>query len=163
MLCTESSPHRWTSPSRSNMISTEPPGRNGKLYASKKRADVQSQDTKKINILSPEPIQSSSLSLQRVHHIHGSDSLSPCVLRICHRISNHILQKNLQNPASLLINQPADSLHSSSSGQTPDGGLGNPLNIISEHLPVTLGASLAQTFTSLSASRHSCDLIAFEG
>ncbi|KAG6544030.1 hypothetical protein Mapa_014553 [Marchantia paleacea] len=114
------------------------------------------------HILSSEPIQSSSLSLQRVHHIHGSDSLSPCVLCICHRISDHVLQKDLQNSASLFINQPTDTLHSSSSGQAPDGGLRYPLNVVSEHLPVTLSASFAQTFTSLSASRHGCELEGFE-
>ncbi|KAG6540107.1 hypothetical protein Mapa_018562 [Marchantia paleacea] len=113
------------------------------------------------HILSSESVQSSSLSLQGVHHIHSSDSLSPRVLGVSHGISDHVLQKDLQNSASLFINQPADTLHSSSSSQTPDGGLRNPLNVISEHLPVSLGASFAQTFTSLPASRHVYELQVF--
>ena len=42
-------------------------------------------------------------------------------------------------------------------GQAPDGGLGDPLDVVTENLPVPLGSSLAQTLASLASSGHSAE------
>jgi len=76
------------------------------------------------------------------------------VLRVRHRITNHVLQKNLENPASLFVDQPTDSLHATSSRQPPNRGLRDALDVVAEHLTMPLSASLSQTLASLSTTRH---------
>jgi hypothetical protein len=101
-----------------------------------------------------ETIQGSSLSFQSIHHIHGRHGLASGMLSVRHSITDHILQKDLQHTSSFLVNQPADTLHSASPGQTPDSRLRDTLDVIAQDLPVTLGATLAQTLASLSTPRH---------
>ena len=38
--------------------------------------------------------------------------------------------------------------------QTADGGLGDALDVVSQHLTVTLGASLSESLASLATSGH---------
>ncbi|CAH3115836.1 unnamed protein product [Pocillopora meandrina] len=38
-----------------------------------------------------------------VHHIHGCHSLSLGVLRVCHSITDHVLEKNFENTTGLLV------------------------------------------------------------
>ncbi|XP_011818312.1 PREDICTED: uncharacterized protein LOC105526832 [Colobus angolensis palliatus] len=72
-----------------------------------------------------------------------------------HRIPDHILQKNLENTSGLLINQTGDSFNPTTSSKAPNSRLSNTLDVIPQHLPVALGASLTQTFTAFAATRHS--------
>ena len=60
-------------------------------------------------------------------------------------IPDDILEEDLQNPAGLLINEARDSLDASTTSQTPDGWLGDALDVIPEDLPVPLSTSLACT------------------
>jgi hypothetical protein len=71
-------------------------------------------------------------------------------------LPDDILQEDLENTPGLLIDQTTDTLDSSSPRQTPDGGLGNSLDVVSQHLAVALGATLSQALSSLSSSRHAC-------
>ncbi len=64
------------------------------------------------------------------------------------------LQERLQNTSGLLIDEGRDSLDTTSASQSSDGGLGDTLDVVSQDLSVSLGSSLSQTFSSLSASRH---------
>jgi hypothetical protein len=106
--------------------------------------------------LAAEAIQGPPLSLQSINNVHGSHRLAPGMLGVGHSISDDILQKDLQHAASLLIDEPADTLHSPPTGQAPDRRLGNPLDVVAQHLPVTLSATLAETLASLAAPRHGC-------
>jgi len=47
-----------------------------------------------------------------------------------------------------------DTLNSSATGQTPDGGLGDALDVVPQHFPVPLGAALAKTFAAFASSGH---------
>jgi hypothetical protein len=76
------------------------------------------------------------------------------MLRVRHCIPDDILQKDLQHASSLLVDEPADALHATPPSQAPDGRLGDPLDVVAQHLPVTLGATLAQSLASLAAPRH---------
>ncbi|KAL4557965.1 hypothetical protein LXL04_036161 [Taraxacum kok-saghyz] len=58
---------------------------------------------------------SPALSLERVHHIHGGNSLPACVLCVGNNVYDDIFEKDLQNSASFLIDQTADTFHTSSS------------------------------------------------
>lgn len=104
--------------------------------------------------LASEAVKSPALSLQRIHDIHCGHSLAPGVLSVGHSITNDVLQKDFQHTASLLVDQTADALHAASPSQAPDGGLGDPLNVITQNLSMTLRATLAEPLPSLAASRH---------
>ena len=44
-----------------------------------------------------ETVESLSLPLKIVDDIHGSNSLMPCVLRVCNRVTDDILKEDLQH------------------------------------------------------------------
>ena len=104
--------------------------------------------------LTTESIQSAALTFQRVDDVHGGDGLPLGVLRVRDGVPDDVLEENLQNTASLLVDQARDTLHSTSSCQTADGRLRDSLDVIAENLPVTLGASLSQTLATFASTRH---------
>ena len=53
--------------------------------------------------LAAKSIQSSSLSLQCIHDVHGCNRLSLSMLRVSDCVSDHILQEDLQYAASLFV------------------------------------------------------------
>lgn len=66
---------------------------------------------------------------------------------------DHVLQENLQHSTGFFVDETGDALHTTTESQTADGGLGNPLDVIAEHLAVTLCASLSESFSTLSSTR----------
>ena len=69
-------------------------------------------------------------------------------------ITDDVLQEHLQDTTGLLVDQARDTLDTSPASQTADGGLGDALDVVTEYFPVTLGASLSESLSSLSSSRH---------
>ena len=61
-----------------------------------------------------------TLPLESVDHVHGSDSLPLGVLSVGDTISDDVLQEDLQNSTSPLIDEYIDPLDSSTAGQSPD-------------------------------------------
>ena len=55
--------------------------------------------------LTSESVQSASLPLQSIDNIHSSDSLPLGVLSVGDSIPDDILQEDLQDPSSLLIDK----------------------------------------------------------
>ncbi|KAL4341730.1 hypothetical protein GQ457_08G012570 [Hibiscus cannabinus] len=107
----------------------------------------------KIN-LTTETVKCPSLPLESVDDIHGRHRLTPGVLRVGNGVANNVFQKDLEDAASLLVDQAADPLHAASTSQSSYRGLGDALDIIPENLPVTFGSALAQPFASLATARH---------
>ena len=93
--------------------------------------------------LTAKTVQSTALAFQSVHHVHGGDSLALGVLGVRHSITDHVLQENFENTAGLFVNQPRDTLHTSTASKTTDGGLGDALDVVSQDFSVTLGASFS--------------------
>ena len=106
--------------------------------------------------LTSEAVQGTPLPLQGIYHVHGGHCLPLGVLRVGDGVTDHILKEHLQNATSLLVDQPRDTLHASTTRKTTDGRLGDALDVVPEHLPVTLGASLPETLTALATSSHRC-------
>ena len=104
--------------------------------------------------LTAKAVQSATLSLQSVHHIHGCHSLSLGVLGVCHSITDHVLKKDFENTTGLLVDQAGDSLDTATASKTTDGWLSDTLDVIPKDLSVTFGASFSETFTSFAATRH---------
>ena len=79
------------------------------------------------------------MPLEGKDDVHGSDSLPLEVLGVGDGIPDHVLKEHLENATSLLIDEARDPLNSSPPRQTADGGLGDALDVVSQHLTVTVG------------------------
>ena len=113
----------------------------------------------KIQRLSTESVQGTSLTLQSIDDIHGGDSLPLGVLGVGDGITDDVLKEDLEDSTGLLVDESGDTLDTSTSRQTADCGLGDSLDVITEYLTVTLGASLAESLSSFTASSHCCRVV----
>ena len=89
--------------------------------------------------LTAEAVQGASLAFQGIDHIHGGDGLPLGVLGVGDGIPDHVLEEHLEDTTGLLVDEAGDPLDSSPPRQTADGGLGDALDVVSQHLTVTLG------------------------
>ena len=106
--------------------------------------------------LSTESVEGTSLPLEGIDDIHSGDSLPLGVFGIGDGITDDVLKEDLEDTTGLLVDESRDTLDSSTSRQTTDGGLGDALDVITKYLAVTLGASLAESFASFTTSSHCC-------
>ena len=113
--------------------------------------------------LTSESVQGASLPLESIDDIHGSDSLPLGVFGVGDSIPDDILKEDLEDSTSLLVDESRDPLDSSPPRQTTDGGLGDALDVVPQHLTVTLGASLAQSLASFATSSHVADVSVSDG
>ena len=104
--------------------------------------------------LTSKTVEGTSLPLESVDHVHGSDSLPLGVLGVSDGVPDDVLEEHFEDSAGLLVDEAGDSLDSSTAGQPPDGGLGDTLDVVTENLPVTLGASLSESLSSFTTSSH---------
>ena len=108
----------------------------------------------KQNHLTAEAVQGASLAFQGVHDVHGGDGLPLGVLGVGDGIADDILEEHLQDTTGLLVDEAGDTLDTTTTCQTADGGLGDTLDVITQHLAMPLGASLSEPLSSLAASSH---------
>ena len=94
------------------------------------------------------------MPLEGIDHIHGGDSLPLGMFGVGDGIPDDVLKENLEDSTGLLIDETRDTLDSSTASQTSDGGLGDSLDVVSQHLTVTLGASLSESLSSFATSSH---------
>jgi hypothetical protein len=104
--------------------------------------------------LSTESVEGTSLPLEGIDDIHSGDSLPLGVFGIGDGITDDVLKEDLEDTTGLLIDQARDTLDTSTSRQTTDGGLGDTLNVITQYFAMTLSASLAESFSSFTTSGH---------
>ena len=104
--------------------------------------------------LAAEAVQGAALPLQSVDDVHGSDGLPLGVLGVGDGIPDDVLKEDLEDTTGLLIDEARDTLDSTTTRQTPDGGLGDALDVVTQNLAVTLGASLSESLASFATSSH---------
>ena len=104
--------------------------------------------------LTSESVQSAALPLEGIDNIHGGDGLPLGVFGVGDSIPDDVLKENLEDSTGLLIDESRDTLDSSTASQPSDGGLGDSLDVVSQHLAVTLGASLSESLSSFTTSSH---------
>ena len=104
--------------------------------------------------LTAESVEGTSLPLESIDNVHGRHGPSLGVLCVGDCVTDHVLQEHLENSAGLLVDEARDTLDSTTASQTTDSGLGDALDVVTKDLPVTLGASLSETFASFAATRH---------
>ena len=107
-----------------------------------------------IQRLTTKSIQGAPLALERVNNIHGGDGLAAGVLGIRHRATDHVFEEKLQDTTGLTVDKTGDALHTTTASEAADGRLGDASDGVAEYLAVTLGAALAETDATLSATRH---------
>jgi len=61
------------------------------------------------------------------------------------RITDNILQENLENSAGLLIDKTRDTFHTATASETANSRLCDTLDVVTKNLAVALGTALAQT------------------
>jgi hypothetical protein len=76
------------------------------------------------------------------------------VLSVGDGVADDVLEEDLEHAAGLLVDEPGDALDAAPPSQPPNRRLSDALDVIAEHLPVALGAALAQTLAALAAPRH---------
>ena len=104
--------------------------------------------------LTSETVKGLSLTLEGIDDVHGSHGLTASMLRVSDTVTDHILQKDLQDTTSLFVNQTRDTLDTTTTGETTNGRLGNTLDVIAKDLAMTLGATLSESLASFSTSGH---------
>ena len=109
--------------------------------------------------LTAESVQSAALPLESIDHIHSSDSLPLGMLGVGDSITDDVLKEHLKDTTGLLVDKSRDTLDSTTTRQTPDGGLGDALDVVTQHLTVTLGASLSESLASFTTSSHCCSSV----
>jgi len=99
------------------------------------------------------------LAFEGIDDIHGGDSLPLGMFSVGDSITDDVLKEDLEDSTGLLIDEARDTLDTSTSGQPADGGLGDTLDVITQHFAMTLGASFAESFASFSSSSHDVFLL----
>ena len=104
--------------------------------------------------LTAESVEGTSLSLQSIDNIHGCDCLPLGMLSVCDCITDDIFQENFEYTSGFLVDETGDTFYTTSASETTDSGLCDTLDVIPQHFPVTLGATLSESLTSFATSRH---------
>jgi len=98
---------------------------------------------KGVGCLTAESVEGTSLPLEGIDNVHSGDGLPLGVFGVGDGIPDDVLKEDLEDSTSLLVDESRDTFDSTTTRQTPDGGLSDALDVISQHLTVTLGASLS--------------------
>merc|ERR1719151_440213 len=103
---------------------------------------------------SSEAVEGPSLPLKGVHHIHGSHGLPFGVFSVGDGVADDVLQEDLENTPGLLVDEPTDPFDTTPPCKSADSRLGDALDVVTQHLAMSLGTSLAQSFASFASSSH---------
>ena len=109
--------------------------------------------------LTAETVEGLSLTLKGIDNIHGSDSLTTSMLGVGDRVTDNVLKEDLEDTTGLLVDEARDTLDTTTACQTADGGLGDALDVVTQDLAMTLGASLSQSLASFAATSHDAVLL----
>ena len=60
-------------------------------------------------------------------------------------VPDSTLEEGLEDSSGLLVDQPRETLDTTSSSETSDSGLGDSLDVVTKDLLVTLGPTLSET------------------
>ena len=104
--------------------------------------------------LTAKAVEGTALTFEGVDDVHGGDGLPLGMLCVGDSIPDDVLEEYLEDATGFLIDKSRDSLDTTSSGKSPDGRLGDALDVVSQDFAMTLGASLSEALTALATSSH---------
>lgn len=99
-----------------------------------------------------ESVDRTALAFEGVDHVQSGYGLSAGVLCVGDSVPDDVLNEGLDDAAGLFVDEAGDTLDASPAGQPTDGGLGDALDGVLEHLAEPFGSSLAEPLTSLSSA-----------
>ena len=83
--------------------------------------------------LAAEAVERAALALERVDDVHGGDRLPAGVLGVGDRVTDHVLEEHLEDPAGLLVDEARDALDATTAGEAADGRLRDPLDGVAQN------------------------------
>ena len=104
--------------------------------------------------LTSESVEGTALSFQAVDDIHSRDGLPLGVLGVGDCVTDHVLQEYLKHSTGLFVDETGDTLHTTTASKPTDGGLGDTLDVITQHLSVPLSTSLSESLASFASASH---------
>jgi hypothetical protein len=104
--------------------------------------------------LTSETVKGLALALESVDNIHGGDSLTTGMLSVGDRVTDNVLEENLEDSTSLFVDETGDTLDTTTTCETTDSRLSDSLDIVTKDLAMTLGASLSESLSSFTSARH---------
>jgi hypothetical protein len=102
--------------------------------------------------LTSETVEGLALTLECVDDVHGSNGLATSVLRVGDTVADDVLEEDLEDTASLFVDETGDALDTSTTSETANRGLGDTLDVIAQDLAMTLSASLSESLASFTTS-----------
>ena len=93
--------------------------------------------------LTSETVKGLSLTLESIDNVHSNDSLTAGVLGVGYRVADNVLKEYLEDSTGLFVDETRNTLDTTTTGETTDGGLSDSLDIIAKNLAMTLGSSLS--------------------
>jgi len=104
--------------------------------------------------LATEAVERTALALERVDNIERRDRLALGVLRVRDGVADDAFEERLQHATRLFVDHGRDTLDTTTTRETADGGLRDALDVVAKDLAVTLGATLAKALATFTASSH---------
>ena len=104
--------------------------------------------------LTAEAVEGAALPLEGIDDIHGRNGLPLGMFGVGDGITDDVLKEHLEDTTGLLVDQARDTLDTATAGQTANGGLRDALDVVTQHLAMTLGATLSESFASFATSSH---------
>ena len=107
------------------------------------------------SLLASESVEGSALSFEGIDDVQSSHGFSSGVFSVGHRVSDDVFKKAFKYGSGVVVDERGDSLDSSSSRQSSDGGFGDTLNgLLVGFAGVSLGADFAHAFSSFALTGH---------
>jgi len=104
--------------------------------------------------LTTKTVEGAALALEGIDNVEGGDCLALGVLSVSDCVTDDSFEEGLQNATGLFVDHGRDTLHTTTTSETADSGLGDTLDVVTKNLAMTLGSALAEALSALSASSH---------
>ena len=108
---------------------------------------------------SSETVEGTALTFEGVDDVQGGDRLALGVLGVSDRVSDDVLEEDLENSTGFFVNQTRDTFDSSSTSKTTDSRFGDTLDVVSQNLTMTFGTPFTETFSSAFTSSGHLDSV----
>jgi hypothetical protein len=95
-----------------------------------------------------------ALALESVDNVKRRDGLALGVLSVGDGVTDDTLEEGLEDTAGLLVDHGGDTLDTTTASETADSGLGDTLDVVTQDLAVTLGATLSETLATFATYRR---------
>ena len=115
---------------------------------------IRDQVSEKSRCLSSESVEGTSLALEGIDDVHGSDGLPLSVFGVGDCVPDDVLKEHLEDTTGLLVDEARDTLDTTSSSKTTDSGLGDSLDIITKNFAMSLGTAFSQSLSPFTATSH---------